>query len=88
MIEARDLGLEQEEQYEKITYYNLQVTCSENIIVAGIEVESLQALTRINIPMETFNYIIMNKYGGKISDEIKERCHLMPDGTISVPMLV
>jgi hypothetical protein len=38
--------------------------------------------------METFNYIIMNKYGGKISDEMKERCHLMPDGTMSVPMLV
>jgi hypothetical protein len=88
MIEARYLGLAQEEQYEKITYYNIQVTCSENIIVAGLEVESLQALTRVNIPMETFNYIIMNKYGGKISDEMKERCHLMPDGTMSVPMLV
>lgn len=88
MIEARELGLEQEQQYEKITYYNLQVTNSENIIVAGLEVESLQALTRINIPMETFNYIIMNKYGGKISDEIKQRCHLMADGSMSVPMLV
>jgi hypothetical protein len=88
MIEARYLGLEQEEQYEKITYYNIQVTDFENIIVAGLEVESLQLLTRINIPMDTFNYIVANKYGGKISREIKENCHLMPDGTMSVPMMV
>ena len=88
MIEARDLDLEQEEQYERITYYNIQVTNCENIIVAGLEVESLQTLTRINIPIETFNYIIANKYGGKISDEIKEKCYLMADGTMSVPMIV
>ena len=88
MIEARFLGLEQEEQYEKITYYNLQVTRSENIIVAGLEVESLQALTRVNIPMDTFNYIVANKYDGKMSDEIKAGCHLMADGSMSVPMIV
>jgi hypothetical protein len=88
MIEAQFLGLEQEEQYEKITYYNIQVRGCENIIVAGLEVESLQALTRMNISVETFHYIIANKYGGKISDEIKRCCYLMPDGTMSVPMIV
>jgi len=31
---------------------------------------------------------VANKYGGKISDEIKAGCHLMPDGTMSVPILV
>ena len=88
MIEARFLGLKQEEQYEKITYYNIEITDYENIIVAGLEVESLQGLTRINIPMETFNYIIANKYGGQISHEIKENCYLMPDGLMSVPMII
>ena len=88
MIEARFLGLEQEEQYEKIRYYNIQVTNCDNIIVAGLEVESLQLLTRVNIPMDTFNYIVTNKYDGKISDEIKAGCRLMADGTMSVPMSV
>ena len=88
MIEARFLGLKQEEQYEKIRYYNIQITDYENIIVAGLEVESLQGLTRINIPMETFNYIIANKYSGQISHEIKENCLLMPDGSMSVPMII
>jgi hypothetical protein len=38
--------------------------------------------------METFNYIIANKYGGQISHEIKENCLLMPDGSMSVPMII
>jgi hypothetical protein len=88
MIEARDLGLEQEVQYEKITYYNLQLTNASNMIVAGLEVESLQSLTRVNIPLETFNYIIANKYDGNLTDEIKKKCHLMDDGTMSVPILI
>jgi hypothetical protein len=88
MIEARYLGLEQEEQYQKIVYYNIQVTNCENIVVAGLEVESLQVLARVNIPMDTFNYILANKYGGKISDEMKERCYLTDDGLMSVPIMI
>jgi hypothetical protein len=58
------------------------------MIVAGLEVESLQSLTRVNIPLETFNYIIANKYDGNLTDEIKKKCHLMDDGTMSVPILI
>jgi hypothetical protein len=38
VIEARDLGLKQEEQKGTIIYYNLQITNNKNMIVAGVEV--------------------------------------------------
>jgi hypothetical protein len=42
MIEARFLGLEQEEQKGIFKYYNLQITRYHHMIVAGVEVESLR----------------------------------------------
>ena len=84
MIEARDLGLQQEE-VSPIIYYNIQITKGQNMIVAGVEVESLQELVRITISREAFNYILATQYGGVLTDEIKSKCQLLPDGRVLVP---
>lgn len=87
MIEAKDLGLEQEAQKGDIIYYNLQITKTSNMIVAGVEVESLAPLVRITISREAFNYILATRHGGVLTEEIKSKCRFLPDGTVSVPSI-
>jgi hypothetical protein len=87
MIEAKDLGLEQEAQKGDIIYYNLQITKTSNMIVAGVEVESLAPLVRITISREAFNYILTTRHGGVLTEEIKSKCRFLPDGTVSVPSI-
>jgi hypothetical protein len=87
MIEARDLGLEQEEQKGEFIYYNLQITKGQNMIVAGVEVESLAALVRVTISNEAFKNILDTKFGGKLTDEIKSKCRFLGYG-VSVPAMI
>ena len=87
MIEARDLGLEQEAQKGDIIYYNLQITKTSNMIVAGVEVESLAPLVRVTISREAFNYILATRHGGVLTEEIKSKCRFLPDGSVSVPSI-
>jgi len=84
MVEARNLGLEQEEATGTLTYYNLSLRGS-NMIVAGIEVESLAPLVRMTISRAEFDYILATKYGGKMTPEIRAACHFLADG-VSVPV--
>ena len=87
MIEARHLGLIQDEHKNPIIYYNIQITKAANMIVAGVEVESLQPLVRVTISREAFNYMLATQHGGHMSPEIKARCHFLPDGRVSVPSI-
>ena len=87
MIEARDLGLLQEEQPKAFIYYNLQITKSQNMIVAGVEVESLAPLVRVTITREAFDHIVKTKFGGKITSEIRSKCIFLADGRVSVPSI-
>jgi len=84
MVEARNLGLEQEEATGTLTYYNLSLRGS-NMIVAGIEVESLVPLVRMTISRAEFDHILATKYGGKMTPEIRAACHFLADG-VSVPV--
>ena len=86
MIEAKDLGLEQEAQKGEFTYYNLQITKGENMIVGGVEVESLAPLVNVKISQAAFNQILAARYGGKLTDEIKAKCRFLSDGVI-VPLI-
>lgn len=87
MIEAQFLGLTQDPHTNPIIYYNIQITKAQNMIVAGVEVESLQPLVRVTISREAFNYILNTQHGGKITDEIRSKCVFMPDGRVSVPSI-
>ena len=86
MVEARNLGLQQEERSGSLTYYNLGLQGWANMIVAGVTVESLAPLTRITISRAEFDRLIATKYGGKISPEIAANCRFLTDG-VSVPVI-
>ena len=83
MFEARHLGLEQEVQAKSFTYYNLQITGTQNMIVAGVEVESLKPLVRVKVSQQAFDFELA-KLGG-MTPEIKARCRFLADGSVSVP---
>jgi hypothetical protein len=84
MIEARFLGLKQEEQIN-IVYYNLQITGGQNMVVGGVEVESLARSENVKISNELLDQILTTQYGGKIPDEMKDKCHFFND-SVSVPV--
>ena len=86
MFEARQLGLEQEVQAKPFTYYNIQITKSANMIVAGVEVESLKPLVRVTISRQAFDLMLI-KHGG-MTREIRSRCHFLADGSVSVPSTI
>jgi hypothetical protein len=83
MIEARFLGLKQEE-VNYIMYYNLQITGGQNMVVGGVEVESL-APGNVKISNQLLDQIITTQYGGKIPEEMKNKCHFLNDG-VSLPV--
>jgi hypothetical protein len=83
MFEARHLGLEQEVQVKPFTYYNIQITKAQNMIVAGVEVESLKPLVRVKVTREAFEFELA-KMGG-MTPEIRARCRFLADGSVSVP---
>jgi hypothetical protein len=84
MVEARNLGLKQEEATGTLTYYNLGLG-GANMIVAGVTVESLAPMVRVTISRAEFNYILATKYGGRMTPEIRAACHFLADG-VSVPV--
>jgi hypothetical protein len=86
MFEARQLGLEQEVQVKPFTYYNIQISNAANMIVAGVEVESLKPLVRITVSREAFERMLP-KYGG-LTREVKAKCYFLPDGSVSVPSVL
>jgi hypothetical protein len=87
MVEARHLGLQQDVHKNPIIYYNIQITKAQNMIVAGVEVESLKPLVRITISREAFNYILATQHGGQMTPEIRSKCHFLADGRVSVPSI-
>jgi hypothetical protein len=87
MVEARHIGLKKEKLTGKITYYNLQITKNQNMIVAGVEVESLTPLVRVTISREVFNHVLATKHNGVMTLDIKSKCHFLPDGSVSVPYI-
>jgi hypothetical protein len=65
-------------------YYNLQITGGQNMVVGGVEVESL-APANVKISNQLLDQIITTQYGGKIPEEMKNKCHFLNDG-VSLPV--
>jgi hypothetical protein len=85
MVEARDLGLQQEDRDDTLTYYNLGITGWSNMIVAGVEVESLANIVRVKITQAQFNKYLATNFGGRLTAEIKANCKFLADGSVIVP---
>lgn len=85
MIEARDLCLEQEDYYGPITYYNIGIEGLHNMLVAGVEVESLP-MSLYRIPGDVFQQVLDTKYG-VMTPEIRDNCHFFEDESVGVPAI-
>jgi hypothetical protein len=91
LIEARDLGLEQESMEGEFDYYNVELANNDTMIVEGVEVESLAPVRRVVMTKEEFVALIKAKYGdrplGEIQKHIRASCRMLADGRIEAPFV-
>jgi len=86
MIEARSLGLRQEEMSGSFDYYNLELPNWTNMIVAGVVVESLAPVKRLTMTMQEFKGFITDRYGPMTPDlykMIQKSARMLQDGRIA-----
>lgn len=88
MIEARHLGLEQKQREGEFTYYNVELPHEENMVVAGVTVESLAHVRRITIPLADFKRML-TKSGRQYSmEQLMSTCKLYSNGYINCPVTI
>jgi hypothetical protein len=91
MIEARHMGLAQEELTGTLDYYNLELPAtSDTMIVAGVTVESMAPVRRITVPFAVFREMITKKYGAMtpaLIEKIKRTCRFLENGHVDCPGL-
>jgi hypothetical protein len=90
MVEAKHLGLTKMMMVFPFEYYNLELPDYEQMIVAGVTVESLYPIMRIPISGDEFKQLIHNKYGPLVTREqlemINKKVRYLSDGRIEVPV--
>lgn len=89
MVEARHLGLKQVEMKRTITYYNVELPCweTDNMIVAGVKVESLAPIEKRTVSIVDFVRLVRKQFGNvstKALQEILSRYKVLPDGSVEV----
>jgi photosystem II stability/assembly factor-like uncharacterized protein len=94
MVEAQHIaGLKQDASVSgMIDYYNLELPnwTQDNMVVAGVTVESKARVERYTVSAAEFAYMLKAKYG-EVTPALLERaaktCHLVEGGRVSVPMV-
>ncbi len=89
-VEAKRLGLVQEEREGTLTYYNIELAGCADMIVGGVAVESLAPVRRVVMSMADFESAIKTHYGGlsaSVLANIKRTCRLVGSNAIEVPVL-
>jgi hypothetical protein len=93
MVEARELGLKQAKMSGVITYYNLELPNwgRDNLVVAGVEVESLAPVRRRAVSMAVFKRMIQRTYGGNVTPAVMAKvvrvCRFLPNGEVEIPYM-
>jgi hypothetical protein len=90
LLEAQHLGLEQEGRTGTLTYYNLALPGWANMIVAGVEVESLAPVERITVPFATFKALLEKNYGSAtpaVREMIRNTCRFLENGMVECPVM-
>lgn len=69
-VEARDLGLVQKTMSKPWSYYNIELPnwATDNLVVQGVEVESLAPVRRVMMSVQEFTKLIAKQYGQKALD--------------------
>jgi len=95
LVEARDIGgLARLPMRAAWTYYNLGLPNweTDNLVVGGVEVESLAPVERVRLTMAEFVAILTKKYGAEagskaVLDRVLATCHLSSDGLVEAPVI-
>ena len=91
MVEAQHLGLPQKERVGVLTYYNLSLPGWANMVVAGVEVESLAPVQRITVPFQAFVALVAKKHGSNLTPalltKIKSTCRFLENGMVECPVM-
>ena len=89
MVEARSLGLQRQHMTGRFTYYNLELPDHENMVVAGVTVESQYPIRRVTVTMSEFREMLVAKYG-RITPatlaRVQKKVRLLTDGRVVVPV--
>lgn len=92
MVEARCLGLRQSNRSGTIEYYNLELPDwkHDNMVVAGVVVESLAPVRRMTMTIGEFKKALLTKYDSvspAILAKITKTCRALPNGRVDCPVL-
>ncbi len=92
MVKAKHLDLPREEMNGLIRYYNIQLEGWSNMVVAGLEVESLAPIQRTLLTVPQLVSVLQAKYGSdlitaEITNKVLRTCRLMSDGRVEVPIM-
>jgi alpha-tubulin suppressor-like RCC1 family protein len=86
LVEARFLGLKQFSVEAPFTYYNLELPCwrTDNLVVAGVEVESLAPVQRVRVSPANLRRMIAAQWkpsdGREALRSLLRACRFGPDG--------
>ena len=92
LLEARLLGLEQEDMTGVIDYYNLELPSwsQDTMVVAGVVVESLAPVRRMTMTLGEFKKALVAQYGEitpSVLAKVQKTCRLMAGGRVECPVL-
>ena len=91
LVEAKELGLAQHAMEGSFDYYNVEIAGNGNMIVEGVEVESLAPVRRVTMSKEEFVALVKAKYADRplaeIHQLIRATCRLLPDGRVEAPFV-
>jgi len=91
-IEARRLGLQQENMTGDFDYYNLELPSwlQDTMVVAGVVVESMAPIRRATMTLGEFKKALVAQYGEltpTILAKVQKTCRLVENGRVEFPVL-
>jgi hypothetical protein len=91
MVKAKELGLRRMKMTDSFTYYNLELEdwVRDNLVVAGVECESLAPAERIMMTKAEFSRFVWARYGHAAAARLRLQsvCFEEAGGIVSMPKL-
>jgi hypothetical protein len=89
MVEARELGLRQMSMRAAFDYYNLELPEWDNMVVAGVEVESLAPTKRVTMTAAEFRGLVAAQGLGRSASDLAKLAQIvemLADGRVAVSL--
>lgn len=90
MVKARDLGLRRMKMAGEFVYYNLELEdwVQDNLVVAGVTVESLAPIKRITMTKAEFMKFVKGRYTPSAAARLRSVCFEEDREHVSMPALM